>query len=181
MRLTACRARVRAVYKKIELAANVAIIIVAVLLVALAADRFYFRPRPGPADQAAARQSIKVGDRITLPDFNWAQSERTLLLVLSTNCHFCTESAPFHQRLAQEKTRRGGTRLVAVLPQDVAESLKYLTDHGVSVDEIRRASPSEVQVGGTPTLILADHTGAVITSWIGKLPPDKEAEVLSRL
>ena len=168
-------------YKKIELVANVAIIIAAVLLVALAANRFFFSPGSGPADQAAAGQSIKVGDRVPLPDFNWAQSERTLLLVLSTNCRFCTESAPFYQRLAQEKTRRGGTRLVAVLPQDAAESRKYLSDHGVSVDEIRRASPGEVQVRGTPTLILADHTGAVITSWIGKLPPDKEVEVLSRL
>lgn len=168
-------------YKKIELIANVAIIISAVLLVALAANRFFFSPSSSPGDQAAARQSVKVGDRVNLPDFNWAQSERTLLLVLSTNCHFCTESAPFYQRLAQEKTRRGGTRLVAVLPQDDAESRKYLSDNGVSVDEIRRASPGEVQVGGTPTLILADQTGAVIASWIGKLPPDKEAEVLSRL
>jgi thioredoxin-related protein len=169
------------VYKKIELVANVAIIITAVLLVALAANRFIFSPQSVPADQAVARQSIKVGERVTLPDFNWAQSERTLLLVLSTSCHFCTESAPFYQRLAQEKTKRGGTRLVAVLPQDPTESQKYLSDHGVSVDEIRRASLDEVQVRGTPTLILADQTGAVITSWIGKLPPDKEAEVLSRL
>lgn len=168
-------------YKKIELIANVAIIITSALLVAVAANRFFFSSGSGPGDAAAARQSIKVGDRVNLPDFNWAQSERTLLLVLSTNCRFCTESAPFYQRLAQEKTKRRGLRLVAVLPQDAAESRKYLSDHGVSVDDIRRASPGEVKVGGTPTLILADHTGAVITSWIGKLPSDKEAEVLSRL
>jgi hypothetical protein len=168
------------VYKKIELVANVAIIITAVLLVALAANRYFFTPQSA-SDQAAARQSIKAGDKVTLPDFNWAQSERTLLLVLSTNCRYCTESAPFYQRLAQEKTKRGGTRLVAVLPQDDAASRKYLSDHGVSVDEIRRAALGDIPVGGTPTLILADQTGAVITSWIGKLESDKEAEVLSRL
>lgn len=168
-------------YKKIELAANVAIVVAAVVLVALAANRYFFNPQSASPDQAAARRSIKVGDRIPLPDFNWAQSERTLLLVLSTNCHFCTESAPFYRRLAQEKTRRGGTRLVAVLPQDAAASRKYLSDHGVSVDEIRRAAPGDIPVGGTPTLILADKTGTVVTSWIGKLESDKEAEVLSRL
>lgn len=100
-------------------------------------------------------------------------------MVLSTNCHFCTESAPFYQRLAQQKAGRGDVRLMAVLPQSVGEAQKYLDDHGISVDEVRQAVPGAAYARGTPTLILVDRTGSVIESWVGKLPPEKEAEVLS--
>jgi hypothetical protein len=36
-------------------------------------------------------------------------------------------------------------------------------------------------VNGTPTLIEANSEGVVVDSWRGKLPSDKEAEVLNRL
>jgi len=103
------------------------------------------------------------------------------LMVLSTSCRYCTESASFYQTLAREKSERGGARLIAVLPQNVSESQKYLNDHGITVDAIRQANPGTLQASGTPTLIMTDQTGTVITSWVGKLTPPKEVEVLNRL
>ena len=70
--------------------------------------------------------------------------------------------------------------LVAVLPQSVGESQKYLNDLGVSVDDIKQAGLDAVQVRGTPTLIMADRTGTVVESWAGKLPAEAEGEVLNR-
>jgi hypothetical protein len=46
---------------------------------------------------------------------------------------------------------------------------------------VRQAPLSAVGVSGTPTLLLIDGGGAIKESWVGKLPPDKETEVLSRL
>jgi hypothetical protein len=166
--------------KKIEMIANLAIILVAMLLTIAIVERYRFVPK-APNTSPVAGVPTQPGTKLSLPGVDWSKSERTLVMVLSTGCHFCSESAPFYQRLAQEKTRRGGIRIVAVLPQDTADVQKYLSEHGVSVDEIKHLSPGEVQVSGTPTLILADRNGSVVATWLGKLPPDKEGEVLSRL
>lgn len=166
-------------HKRIELLANVAIIVVAVLLGGVLVRRYLLPASPQP--DMAERVQIKPGTKLSLPDVDWGRSERTLLMVLSTNCHFCTESAPFYQRLAQEKARHGSVSLVAILPQGGDEAQKYLSELGVPVDEIRQATLKDIPVRGTPTLILVDRTGGVVDSWVGKLPAEKEAEVLNRL
>ncbi len=70
--------------------------------------------------------------------------------------------------------------MVAVLPQPNDEAKKYLHDLGVSIEEVRQEQLGVLAVEGTPTLILVDNNGAASDIWIGKLKPDKEAEVLSR-
>ncbi|HEX8282260.1 MAG TPA: hypothetical protein VF588_02855 [Pyrinomonadaceae bacterium] len=165
--------------KKIEVAANVAILVVALLLGVVLVKR-YLLPSPPPVPQSE-EQRLKPGDKLALADVDWGRSKKTLVMVLSTNCHFCTESAPFYQRLAREKSGRDDVRLLAVLPQSVEESRKYLDTNGVSVTEVRQAQPGAVGVRGTPTLIIVNSSGAVVDSWVGKLPRDKEDEVLKRL
>ncbi|HYG09298.1 MAG TPA: hypothetical protein VD835_04935, partial [Pyrinomonadaceae bacterium] len=69
---------------------------------------------------------------------------------------------------------------MAVLPQKPAEAQKYLSDHGITVDEIRQAVQGAEYARATPTLMIVDNSGSVVESWVGKLPPEKEAEVLER-
>src|ERR1051325_2154425 len=109
--------------KKIELLANLAIVIVAALLALVLVSRYLL-----PSEQKAAvaeTPQVKAGMKLSLPGVDWGQSDRTLLLVLSTTCHFCSESTPFYQRLAQEKSKHGDVRLIAVLPQSVDAAQKY--------------------------------------------------------
>jgi hypothetical protein len=169
------------VAKKVEVSANIAIILVATLLAAVLVERYLLAPKT-PGKGASAEALLRPGSRLSLAGVDWGKSDRTLLMVLSTNCHYCNESAPFYQRLAQEKAKWGGkARLVAVMPQETSESQKYLGEHGIAVDEIKQASPGAVQAPGTPTLLLVDQTGIVTNAWVGKLTPDKESEVLDRL
>jgi hypothetical protein len=182
-------------YKRIELLANVGIIIAVVLLLALTVNKFFFTPPAAPLAQAVqvaaaaaaaqaaagAAQNIKAGDKIVLPDFNWAQSERTVVLALSTGCHYCTESAPFYQRLAAEILKHHDTRLVTVLPQPVADGRKYLDGLGVSIDDVRQSPLNAVGVRGTPTLILVDKEGIAKKVWTGKLPDSVQSEVINQL
>jgi thioredoxin-related protein len=165
--------------KKVELLANLAIIVVAALLAVVLVSR-YLLPSRQQADVAEAKQ-VRAGTKLSLPGADWGHSDRTLLLVLSTTCRYCTESAPFYQRLAQEKSKRGGVRLMAVLPQSADVAQQYLADHGITVDQVKQAAPGAAYAKGTPTLILVDNTGSVVGSWVGKLPPEKEAEVLSHV
>jgi Redoxin len=166
-------------YKRIELLANIAIIVVAILLGVLLVQH-YLLPTP-PNREAVERAQLKPGTKLSLSGVDWGKSSRTLLMVLSTNCRYCTESAPFYQRIAQEKAGHGDVSLVAVLPQSANEATEYLTNHGIVVDDIKQASSVDISVRGTPTLIIVDRAGSVVDSWVGKLPAEKENEVLSRL
>lgn len=159
----------------IETSANVAIILAAVLLAAVLVKQHLL---DGTRTQASGPQpGVAVGAKLTAPGVDWGESKRTLVLALSTTCHFCSESAPFYQRLAKES----GVRLIAVVPQDVAEGRLYLNRLGVPVGDIRQMSLDSIGVAGTPTLLLVDDAGRVSGKWVGKLDPDREAELLEQV
>jgi peroxiredoxin len=164
-------------FKRVELLANVSIITLSLLVAVIVVKRFVFPNTLSTAPFAP----IQRGTKLSLAGVDWAKSNQSLLLVLSDDCRYCTESAEFYRRLIQERTKQNGPPLIAVLPQEVSKGQAYLNKLGVTVDEVKQASLSTVGVRGTPTLILVDSTGAVKDSWVGKLPPDKEAEVLNRL
>ena len=166
-------------HKRIELFANIAIILVAISLAVVLVKRFVFTgPTRNPPSDV---QETKAGTKLSLPNLDWSQNSKTLVLVVSNRCHFCTESAPFYQRLVQERAQRGSFGLIAVLPQPVSDGHKYMDTLGVSIDDVRQGSLGSIGVKGTPTLLLVNNTGVVTDVWFGKLPPEKQAEVLSRL
>ena len=80
--------------KKIELAANLAILIVAILLGYLLIQKYFLskNEQPKPTE-------IVKGTKISLPNMSWHQKQKTLLLVLQKDCSFCTESMSFYKTL----------------------------------------------------------------------------------
>lgn len=168
--------------KKTELLANVAIIVLALLLSGLVIKRYLVSDSNSSAqNNPSTSRRPEVGTTLNLPNIDWAQNGETLLVVISPTCHFCSESAPFYRRLKQEAASKGGIRLVAVSPTDVSESKKYLDGLEVGIEEIRQVPLRNLGVSGTPTLIQVDRQGKVVKSWIGKLDAAEEAEVLSQL
>jgi len=161
--------------RRMEALVNVAIVAVAVAICAVLAKQYLF------ANEAGHLRGPEVGSRVEIAGVDLAGEGRALLLVLQKGCHFCTESAPFYQRLARAAAARGGrVKLYAVLPQDAEEGRRYLDELGVHVERVAQARPGSLQVSGTPTLIMLER-GTVSDVWVGALPPDREAEVLSRL
>jgi hypothetical protein len=167
------------ILKKTELLANIAIIVVALLLGGVLVKRYLLPGSAAPPLRTDPR--IPAGTKASLTGVDWAKNGQTLLLVLSKDCHFCTESAPFYQRLTRETAGRPDIHLIALFPQEVEEGRKYLDDLGVSINEIRQASPGSTGAGGTPTLILVDANGVVKNSWVGKLSAPEESEILNQL
>lgn len=161
--------------KKTEMMANIAIVVVAILLGIVLVKNYLL-----PAPQAAMPETIAPGTKLSLP-IDWKANEKTLVLALSTTCRFCSESGPFYQRLAEERAKNQNIRLVAVFPQTMEEGQKYLSDLGVTVDEVRQVRLDSAGISATPTLILANADGAVAESWVGKLPGEEESEVLAKL
>lgn len=160
--------------RKLEVGANVAIIVVALLIGAVVVKKFLLAPEP-------PTREISAGTRVALPGVDWGGSQKTLVLVLQKGCHFCSESAPFYQRLVRETSGLPGLRLMAVLPQRADEAKEYLSEINVPVQDVRQAPPKALGVSGTPTLILVDDRGVVLKSWVGKLPAEQEAEVLKKV
>ncbi|SRR5260370_32322669 len=152
--------------KKIELAANLAIIVVACLLGTILFKNYLLSKPPVNSDLAAnlsnaknqppRNSAIKAGTKLSISDMEFAGSSQTLILAISSTCHFCTESAPFYKKSAQT---RSNTPLIAILPQPVEDGRKYLEKLGVSVDEVRQLPLDKIGVQGTPTLILVDASG----------------------
>jgi thioredoxin-related protein len=159
--------------KKIELAANIAIVIVAILVVILFI-RNYTQRQDNP------QRTVALGSKFALKNVNWQATGKNLVFAISTTCHFCTESAPFYRKLI-EQCKQQHVHTVAVLPQTPAEAQAYLSGEGVTVDEIRQSPLSDLDVSGTPTLVLVDHAGIVKDVWVGKLPSTKENEVVTTL
>ena len=162
--------------RTIEITTNIAIITVAVLL-SIVLVKNYLLSGPGP-DGPNALPTIPTGTKVSLQDVNWAAKKRTMLMVLSDSCRYCTESADFYKKVAEQRAKHDDTRLIAVLPQDVGAGQAYLNKLGVVVDEVRQSPLNAIGVRATPTLILVDDKGVVTGSWVGKLPAENEAEVL---
>jgi hypothetical protein len=168
----------------IELCANIGITLATLLISYTLIRGYLFHSTPTAEGQPAATRRApsprpSPGAKITIPDVDFASREQTLLFVLSTSCKFCKESAPFYQRIVRDAQSIKNLRLVAALPQSKEEGEKYLSDMGIAIREVKQSKPESFGTSGVPTLILIDNKGAVRKAWVGKLPTEKEAEVVS--
>jgi thioredoxin-related protein len=148
------------------------LIAVVVLLGAKLIRRTFF-----PKIRATSNMSASLGKKVSLPDVDWAKSERTLVLVLDKSCKFCLKSAPFYQKLLRESTERRDLHVIAVFPHGVEEGKEYLTHIGVDISDVRRATLESLGLRGTPTLLLVNKQGVISGLWMGQLPPDGESAV----
>lgn len=163
--------------RKIEVIANIAIIVVAILL-GFVLVKTYFWPT---SKDAVARPPVNiVGQKLSLPDVDWSKNGRTLVLVLQSNCRFCTDDAPFYRELLKRQAAQPGLKLLAVLPDSIDAAKAYLGSLGVTIDEIRQSSLKSIGVAGTPALLMVDSNGVVTDAWMGRLDSAGEAEVISR-
>jgi len=175
------------VIKKLEVLANVAVIVTSAVLCSVLVKKYFLSPKQTVAASRSSTSTASVpktsalqpGTKISLPGVDWSKNSRTVVLALSTTCHFCSESAPFYHKLQQEKPSNVG--LVAFLPQPVEDSRNYLDKLGVKTPNVVQGSLSSIGVSGTPTLFLVDNSGWVIASWVGKLADAEAARVMEKI
>ena len=111
--------------------------------------------------------------------FRYSDAPKTLLLFVSTQCRFCTESMPFYKRLSTGKGR-GTFQFVVVGAEPVNTLREYIGDFAVEPDRIITVSRGLFEVSATPTAIVADGTGRVRGYWRGLLR-DRERELEAAL
>lgn len=160
--------------KKLETIVNILVLVTCIVItVHFVSDMFTKNNAPRPP--------YKAGDKLVdTPDFGFHQAHQTLILFESSRCHFCAASMAFYTTV-REAARKVGTRVIALTPEDIAANRTYLESQGVRPDAVASLAANRLAVRATPTLILVRRDGTVIRSWVGKLTPKGESEVIASL
>jgi len=160
---------------RLERTTHVCLIVVCVVSLGLLLER-----RFTPARVGTARPVVELADkRLDVPGMDWTKARLNTVLVLSTSCHFCKESTPFYRRLAEARRKQATQVAFAAVSRESAEQVKsYLAGERVVVDAAYQIS-GQPALNGTPTLLLIDSNGIVKRSYVGKLAPSQEEEVLN--
>lgn len=157
----------------LDIAVNVAILGVCILIGIIGVKKFLLN------DAHAAIQIPQKGLKIELAGVNWSRADRTLVLALNTQCHYCNDSADFYRRLAPAAAS-AGVPVVAVFPQSSDEARAHWSGQDLPLTgvEFIQAPPGRLPVSGTPTLLMVDRKGVILRAWTGKQPASGEAEIL---
>jgi thioredoxin-related protein len=125
-------------------------------------------------------QGKLFGNLEKLPNFK--NSNKTLIIGLSSSCHFCNESIPFYKKLAKTVSLyKNNINLVSVFREDKFFVENYFSKHNLQIATISNVDFGEIDVSGTPTLILIDEQKRIVETWRGRLDTAREEEVLSKI
>jgi peroxiredoxin len=175
------------VSSRLEVGSQVAVIALCIIVAAdIAWTRFGMnraletrRNAPPPALSSGPTEYATGEKAPAITGINYA-GKGTLLLVVRSGCHFCTDSMPLYRKLRATASEKG-VRLVAVSTDPVDVCQGYLASHGVQTDSVLSVSPGALRVRGTPTLVLVDANTIVRKVWSGRLPTDREIEVVAAI
>jgi len=102
--------------KRLDLIANLAVIVTSVALLGFLGNSWWESHHAQQRPEAKAL----VGSTVKLPGVDFGQKGKTLLIVISSTCHFCRDSESFYRQLTQMAGLK--THLIAVLPQAQSEA-----------------------------------------------------------
>ena len=162
----------------IEICANLALLTAIIVGLAFLLHPTSTRAHSDSSTGALLMPGPNIGTKIGLPGVNWSTHKATLVVIISSNCHYCINSAGFYSQLTH-LTR--STPIIVVMPQSKEVASNFLKQHGITPDRIVSADLNEISVEATPTLLLISSSGVVTQSWIGELAGIKQKQVLDAL
>jgi thiol-disulfide isomerase/thioredoxin len=165
----------------LETAANLAMLIAAIVV---AVSYIHQQQRP----RAAVRTAISRGDTIpAIQNMDLRKAANSIVVVARESCPYCVASMPFYKALATaaRAKRADGHLQILFLTTDPTEmATQYLRAGGVEVDKIISLTADELDelnIQGTPTLLLVNRSGTVREVWVGKLDSERERAALAAL
>lgn len=149
------------------------------VLSSLAYDRLAVGSNPVSSPQLARGVVLKASDGVVFG------SDVTLLVGLSSTCHFCAESMPAFQELSSFTVSHAESVRVFALSIEPAESLKhYLSTNslpGFRSIALDPNAPLSIVASRTPQLVAVDREGKILASWTGKITTDQMTAFLEKL
>jgi thioredoxin-related protein len=169
------------VFQRVQTITNVAILIVALAIIAVLVNRYLYTFLPTRNARIPVTNTVHVGSQLNVTGIDWSKNKLTLVLVLSKNCRYCGDSAPFYQRLVREVRKLEDVRIMVMMPKSTDNPEQFLTSLDLEVDEIKQPAQKEIGVKSTPTLLLVNKAGVVLATWFGKLNEEQEDEVIEQV
>jgi hypothetical protein len=160
---------------RLETATHVFLIVLCCLAGGLLIEQRFFSDK----DSALPDGPDLVGREIHLPGADWRAAPVSVLLQISSTCHFCNESMPFYRQLLAARQASAAKVPVIVASADaVAVIAQHLADEQVSVDKVLH-SRMEGFAPVTPTVYIVDSKGMVKRAFVGELDSSGQKELLS--
>lgn len=149
----------------IEIAANLAMIATCVAVCAFLGWRIL-------ADPARPRAPVPKGYSAGEPMDNldgvvFSSSPKSLVLFVASTCRFCADSMPTYA--AWSRTRHGRFQIVAAGLESPDVLRRFMALHGVEVDAVVTVRPGDTKLFATPTALVIDRSGRVVSQWVGSL------------
>ena len=159
------------VKSRIEFGLNVIVVVAIVVVATLTVLRYQSaasdRRIEGPnTDQ---RAQALIGQRLTIPGFEWRRNQKSLVFFLQQDCPACKVAGPFYRQLIDEAAKRNAT-WVAILPDPLDQAAQYVRSLDFPGDHVRTDDPAKYEVTATPTAMVVNGEGVVQGAWIGSAP-----------
>ena len=167
---------------KLEKTTHIFLIAVCIVSLVVLVKRGLLGPS-GPSNGAPQSESSVVGKKeASVPTAAWKASRRNVVMVLSSQCHYCAASIPLYRQLSSLRRQRGsGLSLLVVGREDPRSLRDFLTRNGVATDNVLQLPAGFVGVDFTPALFIVDSNGVVQKAFFGKLDSSREAKLLDVL
>jgi hypothetical protein len=137
------------------------------------------RPRPG---MDAQEHSLAGKNEPSLGSAAWTGHQRNVVLLLSSQCHFCEESLPLYQELSRLRQQAGNDFSLLAVGLEAPESLRtYLSKSKVSVDNVLQVRRGFADINFTPAVFIVDSHGVILNAFLGKLDGAHEKQLLHSL
>jgi len=162
----------------VELTANIALIAAVVVGLTIYVQRLHSPGTNMAAINAPGPQPSSVGMKVDLPGVDWKAHKATLVVAISSNCHYCVNSTPFYSQITHTASK---TPIVVVMPQDQDEARSFLQRHSITPTKTVSSDLANIQVQATPTLLLVSPSGTVTRSWVGELSEVQRQQVVEAL
>ena len=163
---------------KIELGVNIAIAFAILVIAGVLVKRTFFAEQAKqPTIEAQAQQLL--GTRITVPGADWAQTKKSLVIILKKDCIYCDAVAPTYRQLIGE-AEKANVKLIAILPNSLQVGREYVQALGLPIENVQAGVLASYKIPGTPSVLVVDAEGIVRGVWIGA-EPGREQEMLAKL
>ncbi len=162
-----------------KIALNVLLAVACLFICGDIARKYYLSHERSQLGKSLAPQK---GASLAVAGHEWSKHRISLVLVVSSKCHYCTESAPLFQRLVG-LAASSGVPSIAISEEREETTRNYLNHLGVAVSDVYSLPTSAAVMQLTPTVLLVDRSGKIEEVWPGVLSPSDErnaSEIISR-
>jgi thioredoxin-related protein len=168
------QARLLKIRSGLEVATNIAVLLVSVIVLGSFAWN-YFSPTPTVLLQTGLQKGAAFAQ---VPGVDYKTAPQTLIIAMSADCDYCSQSIPFYKQLAElENQRSKGIPIIALFPDGDSQMKQYLQEHQFTVKAISKVDFKALNVAATPTTVLVDSNGKILDFWVGKPSKDFEQQI----